>query len=202
MHPHRLHLLPLILCVLLSPAVAHATSTGDLMLGGGLSAGRLSVEIEGIADETEDTGLGGYLQLGYGFNQVVALNLSVEGSSMSGGKGDSFSKESYRLLSGDLGIRLHFHTPRLTPYGELGVCAISLGDYDASNEDNHIRGRGGYLGGGLLVGLGPQVAIDLGLRGSFGSFTEVQVGRVTLDIEDRDATFSHVRFRGGIVLTF
>ena len=195
--------LPLLLLLLLCcPTLASATSTQGLMLGGGLTAGRLNAEVEGIASDTQDTGLGAHLQLGYGFNQVVALTLGIEGSSLSGSAGDSFATQSYRLLGGELGLRLHLHTPRLTPYGEVGLGVVSLGEYDKAHEDNRIRGRGGYLGAGLLVSLGPQVALDLGLRGTFGSLTEVEIGRVTLDIENLDSTFSYVRFRGGIVLTF
>lgn len=172
-------------------AAQNTPYTEKLFLNFELNSQGFSVDREG--DET-DRGAGLGLRAGYGFTPTFALYLGFTGARMKDGNdGDS----TFGLTVGELGTRLHFGRKLKSPtfYLDLAFQGVI-----ARSEELDLSFSGGGLGvgGGLLVYVGQKLALDFGLRGSGGNFSEFQIGNLTVNIDDEDVRYGVGRLSVGI----
>lgn len=140
--------------------------------------------------EEVESGPGGGLHLGYGFNRNLSVFLRANLAAIEpAGGGDSFD-----LTHADLGLRYSFGGPGsvLRPFvlGAVSGRAVSISTGAGPLEG---RGPGFTAGGGLEYFLSRSVALEAGLSLSFGSFNEGRLDGgewVDLESESFDATSS------------
>lgn len=134
------------------------SNTRGLHLGASLNGS--AQQVDG-ADTESGGGIG--LRLGYGFSPLVTLYIASEGA--------WFSEHEYALGHGDLGLRFNFASAdnKLRPYLDVAASGRAMQD-----EIYQISGFGGTLGGGLQYFLSTPLALDLGLKWTFGSYTTVK----------------------------
>ena len=104
----------------------------------------------------------------------------------------------------DLGARFHFANALRSwvPYldAAIGGRVASVSNAEAENQAiGTVKFNGGALslGGGLSVYLKENLALDVGVKASFGTFNEVEIGAVSIGNLDIEATST--RFKVGIV---
>ena len=168
-------------------AYAQRSNTRGIFLNAHLNATTI-----GYDDDDFNTQSGGGLgiQFGYGVSNLVTLFIGVDGSVMSSEDVDG----SYALAHVDLGSQFNFGKPRsaVRPYGVIALTfRQATFDLEGGNQNVEIDFSGGglTLGGGLKYFFSRAVALDVGLNLTFGEFTDVQVGGVTVqDALDLNAT--------------
>ena len=64
--------------------------------------------------------------------------------------------------------------------------------------DLEFRGGGAALGAGLAVYVSPAVALDVALRVGGGGFDEVQLGRLSADVDADDFGYGEGRLSIGL----
>jgi len=187
---HRFALLLALVLVLPGIATAQRSNTEGLRLHFQLNATAIDANEEGSGT---DNGGGAGLGIGYGFSRLFTLYLDVDGSLM-----NAEALDEYALAHADLGARFHFGPPRrpTIPYLNAALTGWALG-YETRVGTFSASGSGVTLGGGLLVFLSRVVAIDLGLGVTFGSFTSIKLGGISIDT-DEEATSARL----GIGLTY
>lgn len=175
-------------CTLVLPAQAQRRSnTTGLFLNAHLSGNSASYDFDNFdafADES-DSGGGLGVQIGYGFSPLVTLYLGINGAAM-----DSDDVEdAYTLAHVDLGGQFNFQSGRsaAVPYATVALSARQV-NFETDFGDVNFNGGGLTLGGGLKYFLSPKVALDVGLTGTFGTFTEIDFGDAAFDINEIDAT--------------
>ncbi len=186
--------------VLLTPAVASAqlSTTRGWSLGAHLMGTSLTVE-EGDAN----TGGGLGLRAGYGFNRIVTVFLQVDGSQIDIPVGENIAGQ-WALAHADVGARFHFANSlrRWVPYLDASIGARSVSVEDAELE-GEAAGKVSFNGSAFTVGTGvsiffkPSLALDVSLKFSNGTFNEVDVGSVS--VQDLDIDASSVRFGVGLM---
>ncbi|MCB0629140.1 MAG: hypothetical protein R2824_18080 [Saprospiraceae bacterium] len=69
---------------------------------------------------------------------------------------------------------------------------------EADAPDISFSGGGIGIGGGLLVYVGRELALDFGLRGSAGTFNEFRVGKISVNIDEDNIRYGVGRLSVGI----
>lgn len=144
-------------------------------------------------DET-DRGGGLGFRVGYGFTPTFALYLGLTGARM---KVEEDRNDTYGLGVAELGTRLHFGRKLKSPTFYLDI-ALQGVVAEAESPDIAFSGGGLGIGGGLLVYVGRQLALDFGLRGSGGNFSEFRIGNVSLNIDEEDVRYGVGRLSVGV----
>jgi hypothetical protein len=180
------------------PAEGQRSTTRGLNLGLHLQGASLEVEGGG-----KDGGGGLGFRVGYGFNRIVSAYFELDGVSVDSENAEVF-QGTWSLGHADLGVRFHFANAlrAWVPYLELAAGArfASVSDVEAGGErfeDVSFSGGSFSFGGGIDVYFSQTLALDVGLKVSGGEFTEVDLGPVSLNNLDIDATST--RFKVGVV---
>lgn len=181
-----------------TPLEGQKSTTRGLNLGVHLQAASLSVQ------EAEAEGGGGLgFRIGYGLNRIVTLYFEADGVSVDSENADEF-QGTWTLGHADLGARFHFaNTLRSwVPYLEvaIGARAASVQDVESNGQtvgDITFNGGSFSFGGGIYAYLSQTFALDVGLKFSDGEFNEVNLGSLSLNNLNIDAT--SFRFKVGIV---
>ncbi|HYE56929.1 MAG TPA: outer membrane beta-barrel protein [Rhodothermales bacterium] len=215
-------LLFLLLCLLVFPVSAQRrwdrprwtpvqSVTEGFFLEGNLNGTSISFDDDEDQGESESGG-GLGLRLGYGFNRMIALYAGLNGAAIEPEE-DSFEaitgEETFGVGTLDLGLQLSFGSARraLIPYLNIalsGATATFEIDNDAADGDLTLSGGALTLGGGLRYHFSPGLAVNVGLEGYGGEFTEAEFdGEVfggNADFEDdiEDTEFSGSRLRIGL----
>lgn len=179
------------LLLALSPALALAqqSTPRGLSLGAHLQATSLTVE-----DDEPSNGGGLGLRLGYGFNRIVTGFIQLDGSTITI-ENDGTIVGDWALAHAEVGARFHFANSlrRWVPYLEVSAGGRSVSVNDASvngQEVADVSFSGGALtlGGGLSAYVTRKVALDVSLKFTGGTFNKVDLGSVSLNNLDIDAT--------------
>ena len=181
-----------------NPLAGQQSTTRGLNLGVHLQAASLSVQ-----DAEADGGGGAGFRVGYGLNRIVTLYFEADGVSVDSEGSEEF-RGTWTLGHADFGARFHFaNTLRSwVPYLDVAVGGrgASVKDVEANGQslgDITFSGGAFSLGGGISVYFSQTFALDVGLKVSGGTFTEVDLGAVSLNNLDIDA--NSTRFRVGVV---
>lgn len=159
-----------------------------------------SLTVEG-GDANSGGGLA--LRAGYGFNRIVTAFVHVDGSQIDVPQGENLIGQ-WNLAHAELGARFHFANSlrRWVPYLEASAGARVVTVDDAvvdGDETGDLSFNGGAVtfGAGVSTFFKPSLAFDVSLKWTGGTFTEVEVGNVSLRNLDIDA--SSFRFGIGLV---
>lgn len=143
----------------------------------------------GITTEDDDeveSGPGLALALGWGVNRTLTLYVEAAGANVAMAGFD----DTYTLAHVDLGARMHFgqSTSSARPYLAVaysGRAAVM----DVLGHDLTMSGTGLTFGGGVLLFASRRAAVDLGVRWTVSTFTEVEYrgDRESLDLEATSA---------------
>ena len=140
---------------------------------------------------------GGFgLGVGYGIGESFALVLNLDAGSVS----SDVDEDTHVLAHFDIGGRLNFGTTAspLRPYVNAALSGVAEGTSgEPGEEDVIMSGAGLTLGGGLQYFVSPHFALDAALQGSFGTFTQIQEGDVTDEL-DEAAKFTTARLQLGV----
>lgn len=176
-----------------SPVLAQKSTTRGLNLG---------VQLQGSAIEFQngrrDQGGGGGVKIGYGFNRTVTAFLEIDGAAIDVENSGDLTGD-WAMAHVDLGARFHFANAlrRWVPYLEAAIGSRVVGVKDGTSggqtvTDTNFNGAAVTAGGGLNIYVSQSVALDLGLKLSFGEFTSIDVGAVSVSGLDIDATSSRL----------
>lgn len=165
--------------------------TEKLFLNFELNSQGLSVDRDN--DDT-DRGGGMGLRVGYGFTPTFSMYLGLTGARM---ETREDRNDTYGLGVAELGTRLHFGRKLKSPTFYLDI-ALQGVVAQADEPDISFSGGGLGIGGGLLVFVGQKLALDFGLRGSAGNFSEFRVGNLTVNIDEEDVRYGVGRLSVGI----
>ncbi|HEY7768572.1 outer membrane protein [Longimicrobium sp.] len=149
------------------------------------------------SDRESGGGLG--LGIGYGFGETFALVINLDAASVRSDE-EGEDAEDLALAHFDIGGRLNFGSTEsaLRPYVNAAFSGVAEGTTSENEDENvTISGAGFTVGGGLQYFFSPRLALDAGLQGSFGKFTEIQVGDQSADIDD-DVKFTTARLQLGV----
>lgn len=131
---------------------------------------------------------------GYGFNRIVTGFVQLDGSTITIENGSTIVGD-WALAHAEVGARFHFANSlrRWVPYLEVSAGGRSVSVNDASvngQEVADVSFSGGALtlGGGLSAYVTRKVALDVSLKFSGGTFNKVDLGSVSLNNLDIDAT--------------
>ena len=200
----------LCLFTLTSTAWADGGEPKGFMLGAALQGGHMAIEIDSVDQDSADAGAGADFQIGYGFNKNFTLYAALGVAVLDSEDGNRLLREEYALATLGLGLKIHFPLGDLAPYADVGVSALSVAQEFEDGTTLAISGGGLFLGGGLLYFIHPKLALDLGLRGTFGSFSQIDItagnnsSNVTIrgEIDEDDSRYLFTQVRGGIVVYF
>ena len=183
----------LLLCA--PSASAQRSDTKGLFLQLTLDAQSLNYNEDDFSETDDGGGLG--LRAGWGVSRLVTLYLGAAGARIDG-ETNGVINEEYDWAGGELGVRLNFRSGRtVVPYLDVALRGVTAREDDI---DLEFRGGGATLGGGIAVFLSPSVALDAGLRVGGGGFDEVQLGRLSADIDEDDFGYGEGRFSVGLTL--
>ena len=141
-------------------------------------------------DEFDTQSGGGFgVQIGYGVSRLVMLYLGANGSVMS----NDDVEDTFTLAHVDAGVQFNFGRPRSVarPYGLIAVTfrEATFEFDDATAPEVDLSGGGISAGGGLRYFLSRVLVLDVGVIVTFGEFSDIEVGSVTVqDALDLDAT--------------
>jgi hypothetical protein len=169
------------------------SNTAGFNLGVFLNGTALDVE---DADEIE-SGAGGSVHLGYGFNQSIQIFTRIGAASIEPEGG----ADSYTVAHVDLGARYTFGSEMsaLRPF-VLAAVTGRAASFDLGDDDTiDLRGPALTAGVGLGYFVSPSLAIEGGFSFSFGEFNE---GRLNdddwEDLEDEAIKANSTRFDLGL----
>ncbi len=181
---HRALLAAFLLLVAGSAYAQRRPNTTGLFLNVHLNATGIGYDEDALfeLDFRDDTHSGGGagVMIGYGFSPLLTLYLALNGSVI-----DSDDlRDEYTLAHVDAGVRFNLvsRSP-LVPYLTAGL-TFRQASFDLNPGEMDFNGGGVTVGGGLKYYLSPPVALDVGLVGTVGTFTEVDFGRAAFDIDD------------------
>jgi hypothetical protein len=170
------------------------STTRGLNLGFHLQAASLSVQ-----EQEGDGGGGAGFRIGYGLNRIVTLYFELDGITVKSESSDQFQGE-WALAHGDLGVRFHFANSLRSwvPYLEVAIggrgASVSAARSDGQEVgDLNFSGGSFSFGGGIYIYFRQTFALDAGLKISDGTFDEVDLGPVSLNNLDIDATSSRLK---------
>jgi hypothetical protein len=167
----------------------------------------LGVYVEGAQITVEDgdpSGGGGVgLRAGYGVNRIITVFLNIDGTTIDVSDPQNPSG-AWQMAHFDLGARFHFASTlrRWVPYLEAAITgrAVSLNDATIGTDQVGkltFSGAALTIGGGLSVYLKETLALDIELLGSGGTFNQVDLGALSVNNLDLDATSG--RFKVGLI---
>ena len=203
MRTASLLLLSVLLVGAFSPAGAQDTESNGSSSPGYTEGFFLSVRAGGrglTAEDEADLGKGIGAKLGYG--PVPGLTLYLGGDlarlNVAESNVPSVTAERYTLVLADLGAQFNFRATsgRLIPYLEAALTGI-VSRYETDGELAIFSGSGGSFGGGLKYFVAPALALDGGLRFTFGKYRQLEVGR-----DDRDVDLNLSSAQLDVGLTF
>lgn len=186
------------------PVASHAQVSTTRGLSIGVHAIGTSLTAEG-----NDTRNGGGLsaRLGYGFNRIVTGFVHIDGSEIEIPEASSDGTGitgAWSMGHAEIGARFHFANSlrRWVPYLETsaGARVVSVNDARVNGQTaGKVDFKGGAftLGGGLSAFFRPNLAFDASLKFTSGEFTEVDLGGVSLQNLEIEAT--SVRFGLGLI---
>ena len=181
-----------------APLSAQESTTRGLHLGFHLQGASLTVE---GADPAGGGGAG--FRVGYGINRIVTLFLEGDAVTVEAGDPSVFSGE-WTLGHGEFGARFHFANSLRSwvPFLEVaaggrGASVKSVFAGNQSWEDVNVSGGVFSVGGGIYAYFTETLALELDLRFSGGRFTKVDLGGLSINNLDIDASSS--RFKVGVV---
>lgn len=158
----------------------------------------LGIHLNGSALEYEEwqgteSGGGGGVRLGYGFNDLFTMYTQVDYANMASADGT----ENYDFTQLDIGGRFSFRarSKTLRPYVDVAVSGrAARTEYLGSPLT--MSGSAFTLGGGLQYYFARHAAIDVGFKGSGGAFDRITYEGTTETFEGGNATSS--RFNLGL----
>jgi len=171
------------------------SQTQGLLLGFSLTGSSLEVE-----DGERESGGGGGLMAGWGVSRSVTLFLRGDLTSIDISSPEIFG--TYGLILIDLGTRITFSGPerQFVPNITLAVTGITASaDIRVTpvlSTNVKVTGGGFTVGGGFQHYFTPGLALDLQALLTIGSFSEVEIGDRTREIDKLDATAG--RFTAGL----
>jgi len=186
--------LSLSVLVAVQSAEAQESTTRGFNLGLHASGGSLVVE-----DGDRNSAGGAGIWVGYGFNRSVQLFFQADGAQFD--VQDATVEGDWTLAHVDLGVRFHFANSLRSwvPYLQAAFSGRAVTVQDgtlndvAQAEDLSLLGGGLTLGGGIVFYFNESLGLDLQLLWTGGTFTELEVGSVTvgdLDIEAQSSRFN------------
>ena len=190
--------LPFLATALVAGSVdAQESTTRGFHLGLHVSAASLQVQ-----DGDRSNAGGGGLVIGYGINRRILLFLQADGARFD--VQDTDVEGEWTMAHVDFGVRYHFASSLRSwvPYLQAAFSGRTVSVTDAfvnqvaQSEDANIRGGALSAGGGIMFYFNETLALDLQLVWSGGTFTEVEVGNVTVSGLDVDAQTT--RFNIGV----
>jgi len=183
---------------LAADGAAQESTTRGFNLGFYLEGAQLTVE-----DGDPAGGGGGGLRIGYGLNRIITLHANFDGMSFNVEDPDAPNGD-WVMAHVDLGARFHLANALRSwvPYGEVSFTtrAVSLNDAEVNGQnagDLTFNGGALTLGAGIAFYLKQNLALDLSLLGSAGTFSSITVDAGTLNIPDIEANSG--RFKIGIL---
>jgi hypothetical protein len=170
----------------LSAQAVRSHSSG-FFVGLGLEGTGISTKPSG-GSSTIETGNGGGLELGYGFNPRWSLYGDVSAASVNG-EGDN----SYVLSHVDVGFRVHFRTGPHTavPFIQFGVAGRDERQ-DVSGQTVSANGAGASVGAGFNAYFSPAFAFSASTTWVVGTFSNSQVDNVSVSSRSTTATSARV----------
>ena len=178
-------------------ASAQKSTTRGFTLGAHLQGASLTVE-----SGEQNTGGGGGLRVGYGFNRIVTLYFQADGGQIEVEDSNALTG-TWTLAHADLGARFHLANSlrRWVPYLDAAVTARAVSVADAvveqqAADDVSFSGGAFTAGGGLMVYLKETLALDLELKWTTGEFSQIDVGNLSVSGLDIDA--QSTRFNVGL----
>jgi opacity protein-like surface antigen len=171
--------------------------TSGLYLRPHLSA--VSWNLDELSDDDAESGFGGGLTIGYGFNEMFSVFLDASGASIS-----PDDEDSYILAHADLGVQATFGQDKFQPYAVVALNGRSA-LLDTELGEVSISGAGLTFGGGVLLFLSEKLALDAGARYTTGSLDEIEIDGVTIQLSDfltEDITATSLRFNVGFSYFF
>ncbi|MFN0099520.1 MAG: outer membrane beta-barrel protein [Gemmatimonadaceae bacterium] len=177
------------------PALTQASTTRGLSVGAHFLGSSLEVE---NGDRSNGGGFG--LRVGYGFNRVITGFIQVDGSRVEVEEGQSLGGQ-WDVNHTEIGARFHFANSlrRVVPYLEVAVGGRSVKVSDAEFNGQPagevtFSGAAVTFGGGLSAYFNRKLAFDASLRLTGGEFNKVDVGSVSVNDLDIDASSVRVAF--------
>jgi hypothetical protein len=130
------------------------------------------------------TGSGLGLSVGYGFNPVYTMMVSLSSHKLNSGDANAHFAEivgRFHPIPDRRDYDVRIQNPRaIVPFLEAGV----LGTYFKYTDiDSRFSGPGVSVGTGLKLRLGKAVSIEGGIRPARVQFEKVKVGKVVSDVE-------------------
>ena len=192
----RAALLTLAASLAASPAVAQRSTTRGFTVGAHLQGASLTVE------EGDPDGGGGFgARVGYGFNrrftgyfETDAIVFDVANPDFGG---------YWSMVHVDVGVRYNFANSlrRWVPFleGAIGARAVQVDDARVNGDsvgELNFTGGAFSLGGGVSFFATEKLALETVMKFSGGTFEQVDVGNVSVNNLDIDA--SSFRFKIGL----
>ena len=143
-----------------------------------------------------DQGGGFSFRAGWGISDLATLYIGVNGSRLDG-ETNGVVNEEYEFGALEIGSRFNFRTGNaLVPFVDVALRGVG-----AQVTDRNIEFVGGGLtiGGGVSYFVSPTIALNAGLRVGFGTFNELTLGDITINIEDDDIGYGEQRFSFGVI---
>jgi hypothetical protein len=186
-----------------SPVVAQRSTTRGFTIGGHLQAASLEVQNDDTADDDDDVSSGGGIgvRVGYGFNRRFTGYLETDAIVFDVANPDFGGYWS--MVHVDLGLRYNFANSlrRWVPFleGALGARAVQVDDATVDGDsvgELSFSGGAGSLGGGISFFPTEKLAIEALMKFTGGTFERVDVGNVSVNGLDIEA--SSFRFKIGV----
>lgn len=183
----RLCVVQLALGVLIATPLASqtASTTRGFVLGAHLVGASLDLE-----DGENDGGAGIGISAAYGFRSGLAIFLNASGARMNASAEDA---EDYTFGQGDLGVRYTFGATaqHWRPFLAAALSGVSVSwenvdFFEFGTADVEVSGPAFSVGGGVKYFLNPRWALDGNVLWSSGSFDQVKIDNVTVELDDED----------------
>lgn len=176
---------------------AQVSKNSGFLLNAHLQGSGLTIE-----DEDTETGFGAGITAGYGFNENVALFLTLDGAKINVSE-DEGVEDDVALAHLDLGLRYTFGntSSALRPYVLGALSGVGVA-FESPLGDVTYSGPAGTFGAGLQYYINPKLAIDGGIQASIGKLTSIELDGEEFDDEDEGENPSITTSRLQIGLTW
>lgn len=176
------------LLLTLTPAGAQTrkSHSSGFFMGFGLEGNGIVTNSNG--GSTNESGSGGGLELGYGFNPTWSLFGDVSGANINSEGGDT-----YLLTHVDLGARVHFRTgPNVVvPFIQFGLSGRDEREEVLTTTGTHTvsaNGGGIFFGAGINAHFNPALAFAGSINWVAGSFSSFQIDNKNVGTSSVTAT--------------
>lgn len=166
-----------ILCLfaLITMLVSSSAAMAQMGFHGGFRASYATISWDDTTfDENNDkgTGPGVGVSIGYGFNPLLTMMVSLSSHTLNGGDANTHYAE---IVS-----RFHLGERKVQPFLEAGVLG-SIFRFD--DIDVRFSGPGFIAGGGVRAAFSERVGMELGIRPTRSFYNKVKSGRQSADID-------------------